>query len=58
MLIQVVVKFCRALDAHALIGNLGGYIGLLLGFSVLQLPELLLHLGKTLTKRPFTIINN
>ena len=31
-------KFGRAIDAHSLIGNMGGYVGLLLGFSILQVP--------------------
>ena len=29
----------RAIDFQALIGNIGGYIGLLLGYSLLQIPE-------------------
>ena len=38
----------RDLDAHALIGNLGGYVGLLLGFSILQLPDILHNLFKNI----------
>ena len=30
---------CRAIDFQALVGNIGGYIGLLLGYSLLQIPE-------------------
>ena len=29
----------RAIDMNGLIGNIGGYIGLCLGYSILQLPE-------------------
>ena len=37
----------RALDVHSLIGYIGGYVGLLLGISVLQIPGILLTvLGK------------
>ena len=31
----------RAIDTQALIGNIGGYIGLCLGYSLLQVPQLL-----------------
>ena len=31
-----------------MIGNIGGYVGLLLGFSILQAPELLLRLFATI----------
>ena len=34
-------KLCRAIDVHSLIGYMGGYVGLLLGVSILQIPELL-----------------
>ena len=37
------MKLYRAIDVHSLIGYIGGYVGLLLGFSILQMPELLLH---------------
>ena len=40
--------YFRELDAHALIGNLGGYVGLLLGFSILQLPDILRNLFKSM----------
>ena len=29
----------RAIDIQALIGNVGGYIGLCLGYSILQIPD-------------------
>ena len=31
----------RAIDIQALIGTIGGYIGLFLGYSVLQIPSML-----------------
>ena len=31
----------RAIDVHALIGNVGGYIGLCLGYSLLHVPKLI-----------------
>ena len=33
----------RAIDIQALIGNVGGYIGLCLGYTILQLPEYLMN---------------
>ena len=33
-----------------MIGNIGGYVGLLLGFSILQAPELLLGLFGTINR--------
>ena len=44
------IKFYRAIDVHSLIGYIGGYVGLLLGFSILQMPDLLLH-GFDMVKR-------
>ena len=35
------MKLYRAIDVHSLIGYIGGYVGLLLGFSVLQIPEVM-----------------
>ena len=35
--------FCRAIDIQALIGNIGGYIGLCLGYCFLQIPDLMQH---------------
>ena len=37
------MKHYRAIDIHSLIGNIGGYVGLLLGVSILQVPSLLLQ---------------
>ena len=34
----------RAIDINVLIGNIGGYVGLLLGVSILQAPEALSRL--------------
>ena len=36
----------RSIDAHSLVGNIGGYVGLLLGFSIVQIPEILLQAYK------------
>ena len=33
----------RAIDLNSLLGYMGGYVGVLLGFSVLQIPDLLLE---------------
>jgi len=45
----------RAIDVNGLIGYIGGYVGLILGFSLLQIPQLISlisrHLKKNLTKR-------
>ena len=41
------VLFKRAIDINSLIGNIGGYIGLCLGYSLLQIP---LFIKKILTK--------
>ena len=35
------IHFNRAIDVNALIGNIGGYIGLCLGYNILQVPALL-----------------
>ena len=34
----------RAIDIQALIGNVGGYIGLVLGYSLLQIPGLIISI--------------
>ena len=34
--------FYRAFDVQALVGNISGYIGLCLGYSLLQIPELVI----------------
>lgn len=31
----------RSIDGHSLVGNIGGYIGLCLGYNLLQAPALL-----------------
>ena len=36
------LQFYRAVDVHSLLGYVGGYVGLLLGFSIVQIPEFLL----------------
>ena len=40
----------RAVDVQALIGNVGGYIGLCLGYSIWQLPNLLLFIYQKIRK--------
>ena len=40
------IFYCRAIDIPTLIGNIGGYIGLCLGYSLLQIPELVVFLVK------------
>ena len=35
-------KTYRAIDLNSLLGYMGGYVGVLLGFSILQIPDLLL----------------
>ena len=36
------ILYSRAIDIQALVGNVGGYIGLCLGYSILQIPDLVL----------------
>ena len=40
--------FHRAIDFQALVGNVGGYIGLCLGYNFLQIPGLILVLSRKL----------
>ena len=40
----------RALDINSLVGNIGGYVGLFLGISILQAPDLLLNLFRFVSK--------
>ena len=40
--------YFRAVDMHVLIGTIGGYVRLLLGFSLLQAPDLLMQMFNTL----------
>ena len=40
----------RSLDINTLIGNVGGYIGLLIGFSICDVPILLQRFSKELMK--------
>ena len=35
------MHFYRSIDVHSLIGNIGGYIGLCLGYNLLQVPALI-----------------
>ena len=34
----------RAITLNALVGNIGGYVGLLMGVSIAQIPYLFLHI--------------
>ena len=37
------IKRFRAIDVNSLFGYMGGYVGVLVGFSILQIPDLLLE---------------
>ena len=39
-----VSRFIKAIDVNGLIGYIGGYIGLILGYSILQIPECIVML--------------
>ena len=41
----------RAIDFNTLIGNIGGYIGLFLGYSILQIPDFIVRLVSKYRKR-------
>ena len=47
----------RAIDIQVLIGNAGGYIGLVLGYSLLQIPDFIIVIF-TRTKRWLSQIEN
>ena len=34
----------RALNFNTLVGNIGGYVGLLVGVSITQIPDIILHI--------------
>ena len=38
----------RSIDSHTLIGNIGGYIGLCLGYNFLQVPALIAIVSKAI----------
>ena len=40
----------RSIDGHSLIGNIGGYIGLCLGYNLLQVPALLVFVLRILNE--------
>ena len=42
MLSNLEILWFRAIDIQGLIGNVGGYIGLLLGYSFLQIPDFII----------------
>ena len=41
-----VIQMVRAYDLGALVGNVGGYIGLFLGYTLMMIPEILRRLAK------------
>ena len=38
------MRWYRAIDIEQLVGSIGGYIGLCLGFSIAQIPELIIYI--------------
>ena len=42
--IQIQTFHFRAITLKALVGNIGGYVGLLMGVSIAQIPYLFLHI--------------
>ena len=44
--LKIAFLFYRAIDINALIGTIGGYIGLFLGYSLLQFPNLVIIFAK------------
>ena len=47
------IKTYRAIDVNSLFGYMGGYVGVLLGCSILQIPDLILWVLGTI-KRLYT----
>jgi hypothetical protein len=41
---------CREIDLNGLVGYIGGYIGLFLGYSILQIPDLILLVSAIIKK--------
>ena len=41
---------CRDIDFNGLVGYIGGYIGLFLGYSLLQIPDLIIFLSAMVKK--------
>ena len=48
------IKTYRAIDVNSLFGYMGGYVGVLLRYSVLQVPDLLLEAIETV-RRFYTV---
>ena len=44
--ISYMIYIYRSIDSHTLIGNIGGYIGLCLGYNFLQVPALIAIVSK------------
>jgi len=53
ILLTIFYQHSRAIDFNALVGTIGGYIGLFLGFSLLQIPGLILLITRN-AKKYFT----
>ena len=51
-LLFLYIDIYRAIDIQNLVGNVGGYIGLCLGYSMLQIPDLVLLIATSI-KRSF-----
>ena len=49
--------YCRSVDINGLIGYIGGYIGLFVGYSILQIPKTLLTFARK-CKNHFHDIHN
>ena len=45
------IKYTREFDIESLIGNVGGYIGLFLGFAIWQLPDVMVMLASKFCNR-------
>ena len=43
--VKTIIQF-KEIDVHSLIGNVGGYLGLLTGYAVIQIPNLLISINK------------
>ena len=40
------IREVKAIDLHSLIGNIGGYVGMILGATFMQIPDCLMELFK------------
>ena len=44
----IYLSYFRAITVNALVGNIGGYVGLLMGVSISQIPYFFLHIREYL----------